>query len=188
MDEARKDLPRYVPSGIPYVDFGVGGSESFKRYVLPTMRLLASADYYGVDFDQKILDQIESVRPTLSDIDVHTIRTDFFTPSNRIISQTPALGVMNGITLTNMYGSLNDTSPEANLIGALNNLSQLTNHGWLLLSIDTNQDRESLLKMYHTPLNSKLNIASLPRMEAELPVSGFDSSLFEYTPEWFPEK
>ena len=188
MDEARGELARYVPSGVPYVDFGVGGSESFKRYVLPTMRSLASSEYFGLDFDQKILDQIESDRTTLSDIDVHTVRTDFFTPSNRIIAPTPALGVMNGITLTNMYGSLNDASPAANLVGALKYLSQLTNHGWLLLSIDTNQDRESLLKMYLTPLNSKLNIAPLPRMELDLPVRGFDASLFEYTPEWFPEK
>jgi len=188
LKEAKSSIIDALPKRTAYIDFGAGCETSFKRNAMPLMQSIGTTDYYGVDFDQKILDQISMSDNQPDGITIHPTRMDFFIPTYKVISPAPALGVMNGITLTNMYGSLYENDIGANLVRSLKYLHQLTNNGWLLLSVDTNQDAQSLLDMYLTPLNSKLNVSSLPRMEAQLPVSGFDSSLFDYDPEWFPEK
>ena len=188
MHLAREELARFIPEGTPYADFGVGGQSSFERYAKPTMELLKSKSYIGVDFDQNTLNRIKAIEPQLNGINITPVCLDFFKPTDLIVSKTPALGVMNGVTLGNMYGALSDYDVKGTLVAALKYLSQLTAYGWLLVSIDTNQDEESLLKMYLTPLNSHLNIASIPRMAAQLPVTNFDPSLFIYKPEWRPEQ
>ena len=185
---ARDELPQHIPFGTPYIDFGVGGAESIQRYAAPIMRLLGSPEYNGVDCDQKILDQAKSLEVTLEGINVRTHKMDFFNPPKVGLTGTSSFGVMNGVTLGNMYGSLFEKDLETNLANVLKGLSVVTNHGWLLISIDSNQDKDSLLRMYKTPLNSRLNIASIPRAAAQLPMLGFNPDLFQYEPEWMPEQ
>jgi uncharacterized SAM-dependent methyltransferase len=178
-----------VPSGTPYVDFGVGGPASFKNYALPILKRLNSKTYCGVDFCSKALARIKALEGDVgTGVEIKTEQMDFFLPTNKVVSPSvPALGVMNGLTLTNFYGTLNDRDVGTNLIVAMRQLSRLCRHGWLLLSIDTNQEAASLKKAYVTPLNSKLYLSVFLRMAAELPTRGFDPSLFEYDPEWHPE-
>lgn len=187
-EKARKELPHLVPQGTAYVDFGVGGEPSFKRYVLPTLECMGSKEYFGLDYDIKILRKLKAMSPGFLGLSLHAIQTDFFLPTTLAISSQPALGVMNGITLGNMYGALYEQQIGDNVVRALKHLHRLTNNGWLLVTIDTNQNEAALLKMYLTPLNSQLNVSSLPRMEQQLPVKDFDASLFDYSPEWFPDR
>ncbi|MDD3029215.1 MAG: L-histidine N(alpha)-methyltransferase [Alphaproteobacteria bacterium] len=174
--------------GLPCVDFGVGGRASFLSHVLPLMRAIGSFQYTGVDFCEEALDRVCALQDDLSnDIILDKVCMDFFVPTWRRASMVPALGMMNGITVTNMYGSFYDRNIRKNLVRTLRRLSYLCCQGGLLLTIDTNQNEKSLRKAYETPLNSRLYLNVFPRMAHELPVKNFDPSGFEYAPEWHPD-
>jgi uncharacterized SAM-dependent methyltransferase len=175
-----------VPNGTPYVDFGVGGPASFLDYALPIMQKLGSRQYTGVDYCEKALARIKALESRFcNERIIKTERMDFFKPPGKVVSMhAPALGVMNGITITNMYGTLEDGNIELNLVSAMRYLSKLCGQGWLLLTIDTNQNEHSLRKAYVTPLNSSLYLKVFSRMATELPVEGFDPQGFVYDPEF----
>jgi len=178
-----------VPLGTPYIDLGAGGAASFKRYALPVMKGLESTQYTGVDFAENALREIQALKPELAEhTEIKTEKMDLFFPTNKVIAKTePALGVMNGLTLGNMDGSLSDQNVDVNLATALKYLSQLCGHGWLLLTIDTNQDEASLRKAYVNPSNSHLCLSILSRVARELPVKNFDPTSFRYDVEFHPD-
>jgi uncharacterized SAM-dependent methyltransferase len=185
---AQRELSKYIKPGTTYIDFGIGGLQSFRRYVVPTMKAIGSNHYHGVDFDRNILDQITNAQTSFNETKFTTSCFDFFQITQQpALAAKPALGVMNGVTIGNMYGALHDLGVSVNLALILKHLMRLAGNGWLLISFDTNQDNDLLERMYLTPLNSKLNIASLHRMELQLPVEDFDSSTFVYEPEWLPD-
>jgi len=188
--QATSDIDTWgIPHGTPYVDFGVGGPASFRDYALPIMKLLGSRVYTGVDFCTKALARIKAIEPEMGKGGtIKTEHMDIFKATNKVIStDAPALGVMNGLTLTNMCGSLSDRNIGESLVTTMKYLSQLCGHGWLLLTIDTNQDEASLKRAYDTPLNSRLYLSVFSRMAKELPTEGFDPSLFIYDPEFHPD-
>lgn len=178
-----------IPEGTPYVDLGAGGQVSFRRYALRIMRMLQSREYTGVDFCDHVLREIDDLRPEFRDsIEIKTTKLDLFFPTTRkIVRDRHGLGVMNGLTLGNMGHFRTPDMVRANLIASLKYLSQLCGHGWLLVSIDPNQDKKKLEKAYNTPALQKLFLSILNRMADELPVSGFDPSLFVYKPDFHPE-
>jgi len=115
------------------------------------------------------------------------LEMDFFNPQRTNISLEPSLGIMTCGTIGNIYGSLRDKAVNVNLVRSLKKVSSLTKNGWLLLSLDTNQEKESLMQGYATQLMSQLFLTVFHRINKELPVQGFDPSLFKYVPEWRPE-
>lgn len=179
--QAGQEIKELVPQGTPYIDLGVGGSESIKRHALPIIRELHSESYTGVDFCEPLLREAKSLESVLG-IPVGTVQTDFFKSSAPTISETPALGVMNGLTLANMYGTLRDVNNDLNLTTSLKTLSRMCGRGWLLLTIDTNQDQKSLTQAYDTPLTSQLYLGVLSRAARDLPIRGFNPLLFTYKP------
>lgn len=186
--QAASEIRGLIPQGTPYVDFGVGGTVAFKHHVLPIIRQLKSPLYVGVDFCERALSSVASIpQNEIAGFDVQTVQTDFFVPSADILTALPALGVMNGLTVTNKYGTLRDTNVEGDFARDLAQLCRFTNYGWLLLTIDTNRDENSLREAYETPMTSRLYLNVFHRMADTLPVHGFDPSLFIYEPEWHPE-
>ncbi len=190
MQEALNDCASWgVPDGASYVDFGVGGAISFKKYALPIMKRLRSNAYYGVDYCEQFLQEIKALQPELEHaVTIKTQRMDFFAPTNKRMTGTPSLGVMNGLTLGNIEGSLNDGDIAASLVTALKYLLQLCGHGWLLVSIDTNQNEAEQKKAYLNPENESFCLNVLHRMKQELPTEGFDPCLFSYDVEFHAEK
>jgi len=187
VESARADLQDLLPQGLPYIDYGVGGVASIQQHVLPIMRQLGSKEYCGIDFCQKLLRQIEGLTEEFAPAGIKTLNMDFFANSYPPVSDRPALGVMNGLTLSNMYGTLRDNDVQGSLARVIKNLSRLAGKGWLLLTIDTNQDETLLKKAYVTPLNAKLYLNVFSRMATQLPNSGFDPAGFIYEPEWHPK-
>ena len=186
--QASAEIRDFVPQQTPYVDFGVGGTVAFKHHVLPIINRLNSPLYVGVDFCESALDSIASIqRDEDQGFAVQTVQMDFFAPNSRILTSTPSLGVMNGLTVTNKYGTLRDMNVASDFARDLDQLCRLTNFGWLLLTIDTNQDETSLRDAYETPMTSRLYLNVFHRMANTLPVNDFDPSLFVYEPEWHPE-
>ena len=182
---ALKEISEWgIPAGTPYVDLGAGGAASFQRYALPAVKAIGSKEYMGVDFCDGVLAEIEALKADLSDtLQIDTVKLDLFFPTTKVISNNqPALGVMNGLTIGNIGNADALSGVALNLVSSLKYLSQLCGHGWLLISTDTNQNESALLQSYDIPALQHLFLNVMVRMGAELPVNGFDPSLFVYEP------
>ncbi|MGE0109831.1 MAG: L-histidine N(alpha)-methyltransferase [Bdellovibrionales bacterium] len=184
IQEALLSIDNLIPRKTSIVDFGIGGIAAFNAHIRPFLEKLSSHSYIGLDFCEDYLLAVKKAVSPSSAFSVTTHEIDFFNPSIKQVTSQPALGIMTCGTIGNMYGTLNDSSVKNNLTQALRTISSLTKNGWLLLSVDTNQKEESLVQGYDTPIMARLFLTVLHRMNKELPVEGFDSSLFKYVPEW----
>lgn len=184
MELSLKEISEWrLPVGTPYVDLGIGGPISFQRYALPAIKVLGSKEYTGIDFCDNVLREIEALKPSFSNtVQINTAKLDLFFPTTKAVTSTPALGVMTGLTIGNIPNANTPDGVAFNLISSLKYLSQLCGHGWLLISTDTNQDNDSLQRAYDTPPLQRLFLNIMNRIAAELPVNGFDPSLFIYKP------
>lgn len=178
-----------IPEGTPYVDLGAGGRGSFMRYALPIIRQLRSSEYIGVDFCDGVLDDIRKLAPIFGkEVLIKAEKLDLFFPTAKVLSiASPALGVMNGLTLGNIGNAHTLEEVEQSLVSSLKYLSQLCGHGWLLATIDTNQCESVLKKAYDTPSLQSLFLSVLHRAAHELPVASFDPNGFVYEPVFRPE-
>ncbi len=188
--QAALDIDKWgIPKGTDYIDLGAGGDVSFKRYALPITQLLESQNYIGVDFCDRALEEIKRLSSEFEEsLAIKTEKIDlFFLTNKKIAKQSPALGVMNGLTLGNIDGAIADQNIGYNLINVMKYLSQLCGHGWLLLTIDTNQNSDFLKSAYVSPATERFCLGMLKRMKQELPVKNFDPTLFDYDVEFFPQ-
>ena len=182
-----RNIRYYIPDQTPIVDFGLGGVAAFRAHICPFIDKLACSTYVGLDFCKGYLDAIQNNITLARPIEIKTIEMDFFNPHTTKVTNTPSLGIMTCSTIGNIYGSTQDKIVDLSLIRSLKTISSLTKNGWLLLSVDTNQDEPSLIKGYDTPLMAQLFLTVMQRLYRELPHQGFNPSLFVYTPEWYPE-
>ncbi len=176
-----------VPLETNVVDFGVGGTAAFNAHIRPFLDALSSPSYVGLDFCEGYLDAIKEKQADLPSIKISTVNMDFFESQRNPVSPTPALGIMTCGTIGNIYGSIRDRNVDLNLTRSLKTVSSLTKNGWLLISIDTNQTESSLMAGYATSLMERLFLTVFERAPKELPLQGFNPSLFTYAPEWHPE-
>lgn len=183
LSQATLDISKWIPGNTSVVDFGVGGIDSFKELLVPLLNKIESGAYYGIDFCQPYLSAIKTKGPLLCKARIHPIHKDFFL-SSTTITPDPALGVMLCSTIGNMNGSVREKIVGPNLVRALRTISKQTNRGWLLVSVDTNQASNALQNAYETPAVEQFVLSSFRRMARELPMEGFDPTLFTYAPEW----
>ncbi|MFA6280247.1 MAG: L-histidine N(alpha)-methyltransferase [Bdellovibrionales bacterium] len=187
LHKAHKGLVDLVPEGTPIVDFGVGETSAFYQNILPILTHLESADYYGIDCCQRYLEAIKEIGPKLTDAKIHAINADFFSEEIDIVAPHPSLGIMLCSTIGNLEGTIREKTIDTNLVHVLRILSRTTNHGWMLMSVDMSHEKDALMAGYVTPAVEKFVLNVFHRAAKELPMKGFDPSLFRYTPEWIPE-
>jgi len=186
MQLALNEIADYLPVGTPYIDFGAGGIASFKRYALPAIQKIGSKKYTGVDFCEAILSDIMTLSGELSsDVSINTALLDLFLPTTRNLSpDQPALGVMNGLTIGNMRNVRSVDAIRNHLTSTLQYLSRLAGNGWLLVSMDSNQDKKYVEQAYNIPPVAGLIRNMMWRIAKELPCEGFDPSAFSYAPHY----
>lgn len=182
IEAARRDIRCFVPQGTALVDLGVG--EAFSTHALPLLTALESETYYGLDICPSYLDATAKRAQQMTGAKIVTRCGDFFDPQTPPPASSKAIGLMMCSTIGNLGGPLADADYGRKLVAALKNLSRLCGKGWLLLSVDTNQDGESNVRGYQTPDIERFVLSILDRVEAELPCEGFDPSLFTYEPKW----
>jgi len=176
-----------VCTGAPYVDFGVGGIKAFEDHALPLISKIHTKDYVAVDCCSAAIERtLTYIQRHASFLSATSVEVDFFSPLRRL-SKIPAIGVMNGVTLTNMYGTLKDRDVARSLVCVLRNLSYAVANGWLLVSFDTNQDDDSLNLAYRTHATSQLYLNVFKRLVDEGLTKDFSPDAFVYDPEWHPE-
>ncbi len=187
LSKAREKIRDLVPVRTNIIDFGVGKKASFYQHVLPIIQELGSKTYIGVDVCQKYLNAIEKIGPAIDQTKIKTVNLDFFSPHIDKLCLEPSVGLLMCSTIGNLSDSKLKKGIDYALIHALKTLSSLTSNGWLLVSLDTNQDSISLLKSYTTPLIEEFVLSIFDHIARDLPIHGFDPSSFKYVPEWRPE-
>lgn len=184
LTKACDKLQHFVPEGTNLIDFGVGDTASFYKHILPVVKALESKTYIGVDICQHYLNNLKKIKTSMQDTKIKAINLDFFSRQAHPISPEPAIGVLTCSTIGNIDGSIRRPSLKPELTKTLKNLSHLTKQGWLLVSLDTNQDPITLAQNYKTTAISGFVMSILGRMLNNLPVHNFDPELFSYEPEW----
>lgn len=182
---ALQNIKNYVPEEITYVDFGVGSDETINGLTLPLIRLLNCKRYIAVDYCEKFLATILEVKN--KNCDIKTIHTDFFMRPSFPIEKGPALGVMTGCTIGNMYGSMRDLNVDLNLTHTLIGLKKFLPQGWFIISMDANHNERTLFNNYMSSLHCDLFLSIMFRIKSLLPTNDFNPNLFKYMPEWHPK-
>lgn len=184
---ATPSIHHFIPLKTSLLDFGVGETSTFYEHALPILQKLKSQTYYGVDFCQPYLDAVKCIKELRHNVAIETVNLDFFEPQTQPIASAPSVGLMMCSTIGNIDGNLAHRNITEELVSTLRNLSMMTKQGWLLLSVDTNQDPNSLALNYRTKPIAQFVISIFDHMLKELPVTSFDSQLFNYEPEWIPD-
>lgn len=186
IQQAAKDIPFFVPQGTSNIEFGIGTTESLDRKTMPILTALGTRKYIAVDFCLSYLKGAIGFFSKKADIQFVSHLSDFFQDKSEALSSTQSIGTMLGCTIGNIYNPIL-SCPRHAVIEYLKSFSAMTKHGWLLISIDTNQDDASLINMYSSPLHNSCMMTPLERIARELPTSDFDPTLFVNDPLWFPE-
>jgi len=174
-------ISAYTGQNLPIVEFGPGSMEDAKLI----LHFLKSKEYIPVDFDLEIIKRSRSFASNLRFCSVMPAVVDFFSDNTCPLIDKPALAVLLGLTINNIAGAVPQAEPRHELIRSLKNLTKaMPAGGYLLISTDVCQDGEQNKNRYNEPWHKDFGVNHLFRMEAEIPMFGFDPNGFEYCPIW----
>ncbi len=180
----RKELPAYIPEGVRVVELGPGTFTAFNKKTLLIIHALKSTTCTIVDKSHAFLKSIYDSKALLGIENLEQVEDDFFQPSRCYHdNDDEALVTLLGSTLGNMLGPLRDKLPEAALVNALQNVANATRKGWLLVSIDTDQNGERVQAYYKKQEEFQLNIFDR-LIAAGLVDKRFKREAIEYDTEW----
>ena len=184
--KVRHELPEYVPEGVRVVELGPGTFAAFRKKTLLIIRALKGKTCTIVDKSHAFLESIYGSKAQLGMENLERVEDDFFQPQRCYNdNDDEALVTLLGSTLGNMLGPLRDELPETALVNALENVANATRKGWLLVSIDTDQDGDRVQNYYKKQEEFQLNI--FDRLIAEGLVDGrFKRDAIKYDTEWRP--
>jgi len=184
LERVAKNINQYLPSGTSLLELGPGTSNAFKKKTLPIIRALGSEKCILVDESNAFLKAISSDQ-ALNDVDTSFIEDDFLEDNYCYYpnEEGEALVCLFGSTIGNILSPRSDDLPSAALVSTLRQLSQTIGRGWLLISMDSNQDGAAVKEFYERQSLFQLNV--FYRMAVELPLSaGFDPAAFGYEAQW----
>lgn len=95
-----------------------------------------------------------------------------FCPSCRRFHTNRHLELWLAAQIGNIPHALHNQNLNQQLTNTLSKLSRLVGKGWLLLSVDTNQNESSLHKGYKTPAVESFVLSLFTRIQSDLPTTG----------------
>jgi uncharacterized SAM-dependent methyltransferase len=176
------ELPASIGEGLPIVEYGPGSMEDANRLI----EVMKSKIYIPADLSEGIIDQASELASTVEGCEVRPAIIDLFADKNTPLIKEPALAALLGLTITNLRGPVPQSEPRNGLIRAFRNLSKPIGHsgGYLLVSTHAEQDGDRNKSLYNEEWHKKFGVNFLFRMQAELPMDGFNPDYFEYLPIW----
>lgn len=171
-----------LPRRMPVVEFGPGSMEDAQTIINATQ----TRTYIPVDCSLENLRQASRLVSFTKDCMVKPAIVNFFSKDNCALIDEPALGVFLGLTIGNIPGPIPSTEPRDGLVQTLSNLLRaMPQGGALLVSVDVCQDGATNVARYNEPWHRIFSVNHLYRMEAELPMDGFNPDGFTYEPVWY---
>lgn len=185
--KALPEISSLVTGQPPLIDLGSGTLENMQDFAAPLVKAMQSKLYVPVDISTDLLQQADGLNALGPGCQIVPRHLDFFAPVKRPLVEGSAFAALTGATIGNIPGGISTETTEERLTRTLRNLAVLCNCGWLLISVDGNQDATWLQRMYNTPQIAAFVLNALYRIADELPVQDYDPTLFAYDPTWYPE-
>jgi len=168
------EIVKLLDYGIPIVAFGPTAEVS------QLVARVNSRAYVPVDNCPKLLEREKALAAK-----VRPENFDFFSDEVRPLIDAPALGVLVGLTISNIPGPPPYIEPKNILTHTLRRFASTMPHGGnFLVSVDTNQNKNDVIQLYSEKWHKLFGVNFLYRMVSELPISGLNPDLFEYHPVW----
>jgi uncharacterized SAM-dependent methyltransferase len=177
-----RDVASSIEAGMPIIEYGPGMMDDARQLIEATKSKL----YIPVDLSEAVIEQAAELASSTDHCQIRPIIMDFFGTGTPSLINEPALAALLGLTITNIPGAVPAQAPKEKLIGAFRNLSRPIGRkgGHLLISTHAEQNGERNRDFYNEEWHRKFGINFLYRMQAELPLYGFNPDHFEYLPIW----
>lgn len=194
-DLIRTSLPQVITKlRMPvtnFIEFGPGASDAVQSKTVPFLHAIKTIKkYIPIDVEQGFLDQASDVvRHTGLRIQVQKINSNFYEPLSISKESDKAyqMAAMFGCTISNIEQAPYLPFPQLHLTKQLISLrSFLKKNDAFVLTVDSNQNEESLIAAYAPQKDMYMNL--LWRIKHETNTSDdFDPNKFEFKPVWFPD-
>lgn len=201
------DWHDWVASGL------VTREDALLQYSLPPLSDILGKDRTIVEFGPGTMKDAESllstfecpnyvaidVNPNVQDIGKKLVKEKFpnckfeyrnldFFKESELVTDTPAIGVLLGMTIGNIPSPITSYEPKEKLTSALSNLSSfLPDDSYMMITTDVCQNGNTNIKYYSHQVVDDLLLSLFYRMNVELPMKNFEPDAFEYKPVWIPE-
>ena len=181
-----EQLTSYLPGDVSIIEYGPGPRKSVYHKTLPLLKNIDRfSNYIAVDICQKFSDSaIVEIVKYFSHPIVDNISRDFLDPElDFSMYKNPVL-----ISFGGSLFNLSTESAEVFNDLLVKNLHTWRNHiggeGYLIISQDTMQDSEILLRAYRNTPNEELIRSVLYRIDRDLDVRNWNPMLWNYKVTW----
>ena len=166
---------------LPLIEFGPGSMEDASLLV----KTFQPKEYIPVDYSVGVIKQAMDMASLEKNCLIRPAVLDFFAEDNSPLIDSPALGILLGVTISNIPGPIPEAPPSQALIKAFQNITcTMPAGGFFLVSMDTCQDEKLIKSYYNEPWHRLFGVNHIYRMVEELPMHNFDPDGFEYYPVW----
>lgn len=179
----------FLPQGLTSVDLGPGESSAVLKKTIPFNRELRNIhDFISVDINGSFARQAARLVKNILSVPTSSMQGNFLARGVALPSQNKTVATLFGGLLCNApHGE--ELPGYMHLRDSFEILSQNFKVGdYLVITQDTNQQRDALLKAYSHPLMGKYILSVLHKIKRDLPTENFNPDLFEFVEKWDPQE
>jgi uncharacterized SAM-dependent methyltransferase len=189
VEELAPLIGSYLPEGLASGDLGPGEEKAQRSKTLPLNQFLRnSVAFAGVDVNSVFSKTAAELVEKETGIPAKAIVGDFLSEDLNIFPEQRAVFSLFGGLLCN-FGRDVSKPAEDILKETFNSLAKNFKVGdYLVITQDTNDIKESLLKAYSHPDMALYILSVLHKMKRDLPTENFDPDAFEFVPRWNEEE
>lgn len=181
--KALPELARRLPRGLTMVDLAPGGTKSVIASA-EIGRAIGIRRYHAIEGSPEFCKSIPAlISSLLPEIEIGVIVDDMFEPIQEVKTER-ALAYLGGITISNLIHPMDPVFPAALLADTLGKLLRYSGGGWLLLTIDTMNDRAELDARYKNKTTEAFATDLMKRAAVAYPALGLVGDGFKYDPEY----
>jgi uncharacterized SAM-dependent methyltransferase len=183
------ELPEILGHPInAFVDIGPGPARSIEIKTAQFLTALLPTVYKPADVALAFLKSAEDfVGRKYPHIKIVPTVLDIANTSNVNTGSENDFHFLDGSTLLNIPEDDETPDVQTGLLRNFKNVRRIMGvNGYLAFVHDTNQDEQSLHRLYRHPLQDAFILNVLYRIARDLPISGFDPSTFSYELAWIP--
>lgn len=192
INDAQSKLQAIIGDAKCFVDLGPGSKESVLLKTLPILSCAKGFNKYipvdiSLDFVEDACSEIKRHYPSVQ-VEGHAF--DFQADNFPLLfNQDKKAIIYLGSTLSNAWGLPNQKLEDnKDVIRQFNNFRKLAQKGgYMLLTHDANQDRDSILTSYNHPKLRALILNVFDKIKRDTRNHGFDPKAFIYESVWNPE-
>lgn len=184
-----EEIGAYLPAGLMSVDLGPGESEAVYGKTIPfNGGLRKPAGFVAADVNSLFASSASNTVEDATGIPSRSIIGNFLEEELNLAPDRQAVMSLFGGLLCNFCSDRTKTAGK-HLQEAFDNLARNMKPGdYLVITQDTNQNKDQLLKAYSHPDMALYILSVLHKIRRDLPTKNFDPDSFEFVAKWNAEE